>query len=201
MEQITRSFGILEKFLSNKRVKIVKNIIGKLDITSHNEKILDIGSGYCPNLLLNVNFGAKFGLESSNIDESIYEKYNIKHINVDIEKSGKLPFEDNYFDVVTMCAVIEHISPEHLTELINDIYRILKKNGHYIITTPAKWTHLILIIMSKLKLVSEIEIRDHKKQYNIKDIKNIFRETNFNISNLEYGYFEFFMNIWASIKK
>jgi ubiquinone/menaquinone biosynthesis C-methylase UbiE len=45
-----------------------------------------------------------------------------------------LDFSDNYFDYVTMLAVIEHLSqPE---KLMSEIWRVLKSDGKLIMTTP-----------------------------------------------------------------
>ena len=76
-----------------------------------------------------------------------------------------MPFDDDYFDVVTMLAVFEHIAPERLGNVLKEISRVLKKGGMYIMTTPAVWTDSILRVMAKLRLVSPVEIAEHKGSY------------------------------------
>lgn len=61
--------------------------------------------------------------------------------------NSRLEFPDNYFDYVTMLAVIEHIDdPE---PLIAEITRVLKPGGKLIITTPQKIVHIFLRIYIK----------------------------------------------------
>lgn len=46
----------------------------------------------------------------------------------------KLPFEDNYFDAITAFEVIEHVqNPE---KALDEVYRVLKKEGNLFISTP-----------------------------------------------------------------
>ncbi|HDZ77512.1 MAG TPA: methyltransferase domain-containing protein [Candidatus Omnitrophica bacterium] len=60
---------------------------------------------------------------------------------------GKLDFPDNYFDYVTLIAVIEHIS--HPEQLIIEIRRILKTGGRLIITTPKKTAEKLIKLYVK----------------------------------------------------
>ncbi|MBI5681770.1 MAG: class I SAM-dependent methyltransferase [Deltaproteobacteria bacterium] len=125
----------------------------------------------------------------------------ITFINHDIEKEDVLPFQDEYFDVVTMLAVFEHIEFDKLVRTIKEIYRILKKGGIYIMTTPAAWTDGLLRFMAKLRLVSSAEIDEHKWAYSLSRIAHVIQEGNFLKENLQLGYFEMFMNLWAMARK
>ena len=51
----------------------------------------------------------------------------------DLNKEA-LPYEDNYFNIITLTEVIEHI--ENHRHTLTDIYRILKPNGILILSTP-----------------------------------------------------------------
>ena len=64
---------------------------------------------------------------------SLYQSNNY-HINHDITK----PFElyDNSVDIVQSEDVMEHIEFDNLTNIINDIYRILKVNGLFRLSLP-----------------------------------------------------------------
>jgi len=61
------------------------------------------------------------------------EKFILK--NTDIIKN-KLPFKDNFFDVITFSEVIEHLEPKKLEFVFNEIKRVLKNNGLFLISTP-----------------------------------------------------------------
>lgn len=199
MLQITRSYGLLEKFLSDMRINKAKGLM-KQDNIDYN-RILDIGSGFYPNLLIKTDFNEKYGIESTDIDISAYRKNKIKYYKIDLEKKVKMPFKNNYLDCVTMLAVFEHLLPSKLPDIINEIHRVLKKGGLFILTTPAKWTENLLKFLSVIRVVSDVEINDHKDQYTVKKIFTIFKNTKFNIQKMQGGYFEAFMNIWIKAVK
>jgi len=72
------------------------------------------------------------------IDIIFNEKYNeryefaYKHFNVE---KGIFPFNDNEFDTVLCCEIIEHLTLNP-THMLYEIHRILKPDGCLIITTP-----------------------------------------------------------------
>ena len=58
----------------------------------------------------------------------------------------KLPFENESFDIVTMLAVLEHLSyPE---DILKEINRILRKDGRLVLTVPSKIAKPILEFMA-----------------------------------------------------
>ena len=140
------------------------------------------------------------------IDKVINEDYKTKFdtlilIDHDIEKECKIPFDDNYFDVITMLAVFEHIEPKKLLKIVKEVNRVLKNGGIYIITTPAEWTDGLLRFLAKLHLVSPVEIEEHKDVYNPSKISTILEKANFEKNKIRFGYFEIFMNIYVKIQK
>lgn len=54
---------------------------------------------------------------------------------------SKLPFNDNFFDVVTMFDVIEHI--HDLDKFFKEVCRVLKKDGLFVFQTPNKYINVI----------------------------------------------------------
>jgi ubiquinone/menaquinone biosynthesis C-methylase UbiE len=167
-----------------------------------NGRILDIGCGGYPLFLISVDFTEKYGLDkniSSSTKEKIREK-GVTLINHNIE-DVKLPFEDDYFDVVTMLAVFEHIEPKHLVRIHTDIYRILKPGGMYIMTTPAFWTAGLLKFLAKLRVISDVPIKEHKGSYKYSAVSSVLQEARFRRDKIRYGYFELFMNMWVTAAK
>lgn len=170
-------------------------------------RILDIGCGTYPYFLENTEFLEKYGLDKS---EEITQYSNPPgtpnrlHLHLqqwDFTKQSTLPFENNYFNVVTMLAVIEHIEPANTRQLISETFRILQKNGLLILTTPTAWTDPLLHRMALLKLVSPIEINDHKDTFSHNKISALLENNGFKKENIKLGYFEMFMNIWACAEK
>lgn len=52
---------------------------------------------------------------------------------IDID-AGRLPYEENRFDLVTCIEVIEHV--ENQFHLVRELYRVLKPGGCAVVTTP-----------------------------------------------------------------
>jgi SAM-dependent methyltransferase len=151
---------------------------------------------------MRTEFAEKYALDKSvSADEKDLKEYGINFINCDIEAGGRLPFQNEYLDVVTMLAVFEHIEPGVLPGILEEIHRILKRGGMFILTTPAYWTDGILRVMAKLNLVSSVEIEEHKDAYSPKKICRLLTSTSFAGDKIKFGYFEAFMNIWVTAEK
>jgi SAM-dependent methyltransferase len=198
---VTRGNGILEGFLSDIRSKKADSLIPD---ELRSGMILDVGCGNYPNFLHKVKFSGKHGLDRihdstqhaiANSDGSIELK------NYDIEQEERLPYNDNMFEIVTMLAVYEHIEPSRLPSLMNEIHRVLKPGGFYILTTPAAWTDRLLRFLAKIGIVSSEEIDEHKDAYTFAKIQGIFDKSQFQGCQVRYGYFELFMNLYAIIEK
>ena len=194
MNQNTRGAGILEGFLSTQRAKLANS---KIPSKYRKGKILDIGCGTVPYFLLNTKFKEKYGIDYSLQKDKKYKDISLKKESIN---SG-LPFQSNYFDIVTMLAVFEHIEPDDLQKLLSEIHRVLKKDGLLILTTPCVWTDRLLRFLASLNFVSKEEIEEHKGAYSHKDIKRYLKLGNFKDEDIELGYFELWMNNWAIAKK
>lgn len=62
----------------------------------------------------------------------------VKGIKVICGDVAKLPFKDNFFDVVTAVAVFEHLLEEDLNKIIEEITRVLKLGGVLLVEVPYK---------------------------------------------------------------
>lgn len=198
-EKLTRGSGLLETFLAHRRAEMANRLIPS---TSRDGCIADIGCGRHPYFLLNTIFSRKIGLDKS-IEKDFAKSEqtpNITFIKHDVEQDPKLPIEDNSCDVVTMLAVIEHLEPNLVLPLLSAIQRILKPGGRLIVTVPSGWTDSLLRAMARLKLVSPVEIEEHKATYTHKRLSEILKKI-FSEDSLKLGYFEMHMNIWAMAEK
>ena len=197
--QLTRGYGFLEEFLARKRAKVANSLIP----ASHRKGcILDIGCGTYPFFLTNTDFHIRYGLDR--VEQQSIEDFSgsvITIINHDLNKENTVPFKSDFFDIVTMLAVLEHLEPSSLPKILKEIYRVLTPRGIYIITTPAAWTDWLLGQMARLKIVSPVEIDDHKDIYDPLKIISLLEEAGFNRKEIKFGYFEIFMNIWVTATK
>lgn len=69
----------------------------------------------------------------SALNAAVTRKRGIDSFGLNLEKD-RLPLEDNSFDLVTLLEVIEHI--ENKKHILSEIYRVMRENGHLILTTP-----------------------------------------------------------------
>ena len=191
--------GFLESFLSKKRA----NTVNKLIPVSHRSgRILDIGCGTYPFFLLNTDFAEKYGIEriaTQEIDQLNKQKIYIK--SYDIEQEATIPYDDNYFDVLTMLAVFEHITINNLSKVLSEIHRVLKPGGKYIITTPTPVADVILTIMAKFKLISADLFGEHQDVYTHKKVASLLQSAGFQKEKISFGSFEIYMNLWIMATK
>ena len=101
-----------------------------------NIKYLDFGCGFGAKTRLyskELNI-PKYNIFTTDIKQwSTYEQENIKHeFNFKyILEDGSIDYPDNTFDFITAFYVLHHI--ENLTHSINEIKRVLKPNGYFLI--------------------------------------------------------------------
>ena len=112
---------------------------------------------------------------------------------------NKIPFENDNVDIITMLAVLEHLSDQ--LSICIEIKRVLKKDGLLIITVPSKISKPVLEFLAyKLHIVSEDEIRDHKQYFDRKTLINLFDKID-GFEIIKHKYFQMGMNNFCIIKK
>lgn len=195
-ERVTRGFGLFEIFLAKKRARLANS---KISQHFRKGRVLDVGCGYFPYFLSSTDFCEKYGIDSS-INEKLFNNKSIIIKRVNLEKD-KIPYKNDFFDVVTMLAVFEHIGPQGLEAVLKEIRRVLKKDGIFIITTPAPWSDKVLHLFARLGLVSKVEIDDHKHALTSSTIKTILSQAGFEKRKISNGYFEAFFNMWFTAEK
>lgn len=191
----TRGHGLLEPFLARQRARRANHMIpDKL----RSGRILDIGCGSFPYFLSHVYFQEKFAIDQ--LSPSAVPA-DIQFNTLDLNHEPKLPFADNFFSVITMLAVVEHLNPTSLVYLFKEAYRTLKPGGIIIITTPSAWSDGLLHFMARVRLVSPEEINEHVYAYTLPLLGWYFGRAGFDMTKTRFGYFEMMLNMWAVAKK
>lgn len=192
---VTRGHGSLEAFLARRRA----NVANRLIPPEHRQgRILDVGCGCFPYFLAFTHFKERFGVDKMVSDQSPgHQLPGVNLLHFDVDQNDVLPFPDQHFQVVTMLAVFEHIRPDRLLLLLNEIHRVLAPGGVMIMTTPTGWTGPILDLLTRLGVVSAVEIAEHEDSYSKKMVMGVLASTRFAKGRLEHGYFELFMNQWV----
>jgi ubiquinone/menaquinone biosynthesis C-methylase UbiE len=105
--------------------------------TPKTAKLLDVG---CWDGEMTLRYAAAAGINKENVfgveivpaEAKIAEKY-FKVAVLDIEKDN-FPYPDNYFDVLIVNQVFEHL--KNIFRPISEIYRVLKTGGYLIFSVP-----------------------------------------------------------------
>ena len=87
---------------------------------------------FCTNYFIGENSPGNRTQEMIHINKKKKIAFDFKHFNIE---NYPFPFQDNFFDVVLFCEVIEHLANDPVTALLH-IKRVLKPNGILILTTP-----------------------------------------------------------------
>lgn len=196
---LTRGFGLLENFLAKKRAALANELVHK---NHKKNRVLDIGCGTFPYFLVSSNAKEKYGMDPS-VNLALFNKNEKRNIFLKKIKVGKqkFPFKNNFFDVITMLAVFEHIDHDKLAYVLKEIRRTLRNGGIFIITTPAPWSDKLLHYMANFRLISKEEIHEHKHNLTHKRIKEYLKDAGFSEDNIENGFFEVYLNMWFKAEK
>jgi SAM-dependent methyltransferase len=193
--RMTRGYGLLEPALARLRARMANRLIPP----GHRQaRILDVGCGSYPYFLSHTSFAEKFAVDQVADPGPLA---GITWHTLDLNSFPTLPFEDGFFSVVTLLAVVEHVDPESLVKLFQESRRVLGPDGMVILTTPAAWSDRLLHFMAGIALVSQEEIEEHVYAYTLPLLGWYFGAAGFAMENLRFGYFEFGLNLWATARR
>jgi len=176
--------ALLEPLLRRMRLRQVLPVVARY----RDCVMLDIGCGWEAKLLRSVEFSIARG---EGIDQKAPELCTKKLTTRRLQLSDSLPYRDESFDVVTMLAVLEHLS--YPRAIVAEICRVLKPGGRLLLTVPSKAAKPVLEFLAyRLGLVSEAEIRDHKCYYTKHSLRELMSLTGLEIE--AHHYFQLGMN-------
>lgn len=141
-----------------------------------------------------LDIGCREGAQSKWLERKGY-----KVISIDIERryakciivdaNKKLPFKDDFFDLIWCSEVIEHLDSP--TFSISEFRRVLKPGGEIVATTPNSYCWIFLFGL----LAKKMQRKDHKHFFKIKDIQRLFPMAYI------YGYFPYWGRFRYKIDK
>jgi len=168
------------KYRLNRRTFEVKNIIEKY-LNERKISCLDIGTA--DGLMLSklnrfFNFEKVIGIDMS---KELIETNKDKNINLQLGNAEELKFEDESFNLIIACAVIEHV--DNPSKMLSECRRVLKKGGILILTSPNQ-------IYDKLvSLSGYIKDEEHVETMNLKKMKQYLKKNKFKIIFSKYFMF------------
>ena len=127
------------------------------------------------------------GIEPSPVLSDMARRYF--GLNVKTSYLDKAGFEKEYFDIVTMTDVFEHI-PEPM-KMLEDIKRVLKKDGIVFIKVPNGKYNLLKLkiakVTGKLKNYDIFDSYEHVTHFTHKTLKRILAECGFKVTKSHIG--------------
>jgi SAM-dependent methyltransferase len=111
----------------------------KVDETT---RVLDIGCGRHAGYLRDVYDKTPFSYGVDLDADALANNTTIK--NTVVANAENLPFEDEFFDIVTLAWVLEHL--ENPEQVFREICRVLKPSGTVFFLTPNVWNYNVCLI-------------------------------------------------------
>ncbi len=195
----------------------ISQILRKYLKKNYESKILELGSYNLAigKSLVEHGFNYYHGIDLPNIvnNESfikIAKELQIQNISYELNNSGKpikIPYPDNYFDVILCFEMLEHITFNPVS-FWQEVYRITREHSIIIIATPNGLSFMkILFHLKSLLTLSSYGARlkevfskptsgHHWKEYSYTEMKNYFNFLTEDVKLLDFEYY-----FWRSFKK
>src|SRR5574340_139398 len=148
--------------------KVIKQVLP-------NSVVVDIGCGHTPHLLNRLEHYIKNGY---GVDQLIESRKGQKITLISKLLVDKIPLRSGLANHVTLVAVLEHLeNPDHI---LKESYRLLKKGGTLILTTPSPLNKPLLEFLAfKVGVISRREIAEHKRYFWKNDLLKALRQAGF----------------------
>ncbi len=187
----------------NPRIKSMLAMIDSLRL--RNKNILDIGC-YDGTLLGQIknkknNF---YGVEASDYGVRECKKKGIKTKSFFCDDKTRLPFEDNFFDLVVCGEIIEHVYDTDF--FLDNISKVLKMNGKLILSTPniASLGRRIMLLMGINPIIevspNKPESSGHIRYFTFETIQELLVERGFVIEKIKSDVVNFSASGKANVK-
>jgi len=100
-------------------------------------KLLDFGCGNGRYLEVFAKYLTKQNLYGAEVLINRVNEVRQKGFNcIHLKTGDRLPFEDEFFDIVFSTNVIEHIPKENYFYYLREFHRVLRKRGRFVLGTP-----------------------------------------------------------------
>lgn len=184
-------FDVIEEMYHSKKENYfsLERDLFKNKITGINLHILDIGCGYgvLGAYFKNVQNCYVAGIEINSLAFTEAKKKLDFVVNGNVENI-KLPFSEEFFDIVIMGDVLEHlVNP---ISVLNKVNPLLKENAKIHISVPniRNWKVLKKLLFNDLWEYQEWGILDetHLRFFTKSSLQNLLKKNNFKINNIHW---------------
>lgn len=157
------------------------------------ENILDLGCGDGRGTASINKIGKNmFCLDTSFNLLKLLKSRNLSNITLINADAKKLPFPDNFFDLIISLSMVEHIEYKYISQVFNEVYRVLKKDGIFLVRNDA-WFYGILEKMRILPGRKKFVIKSDPTHINMMTpwkFKKAIKNSRFKI--IKEDYFPFY---------
>lgn len=160
-----------ENFYLKTRRDFIDFILSKLK--KRNMEILDVGTNDGTNIPILKKYGNVYAIDL-NKDNLLISKFEFPK-ETKVMDITNLKYPKEKFDLICVFDVLEHVNDELA---IKNIKKVLKKEGYCFVTVPA----------FKSLFSSHDKALGHKRRYNSKDLKNLFKD----FKLMKFGFRDFF---------
>lgn len=134
---------------------------------------------------------------SSQQIEYAQKQYGTKNHEFLTVKPGKLPFENNQFDVVTNIELIEHLKMDENETLLEESLRVMKPGGRFLVSTP-NYHSVWPIIEKVVNKLGEVSYEDqHITHFSRKRLYTLLHKTGF--TNIKVNAYQFSAPFFAGL--
>ena len=174
-------------------IRLIPNLNGK--------KVLEIGAGRGDfSIWLAKNFEDSFitGTDFSHaaIDIAITKiNGSLPNLTFQVENAEALSFDNETFDYIISCETMEHVF--HPKLMANEMNRVLKKDGAFILTTENYFNGMFLMWVkawiTHKPFDSGSGIQPHENFFTFFHIKSYFKKAGLRLTHTESNHFQFLL--------
>ncbi|MDI6778315.1 MAG: methyltransferase domain-containing protein [Patescibacteria group bacterium] len=203
LSDLERGYDLIADKFSGTRSFMWRDLGFVRGMVRRGDKVLDFGcgNGRLAGFLKN-NYQEYVGVDISqrliDIAKQKYSSEKTKFIKADAN-FNKLPFKDDYFDVIFSIAVFHHFpSKEYALRITKELYRVLKPGGKIIVTVWNLWQKQYLKYhqkTSKSWIDANIPFKSGEKvfkryhhPFQIRELEELFREIGFKTLESKEGW-------------
>lgn len=196
---ITKIKLVIKDAAYEERWQKIARILGRLDLP-RDARHLDIGCGPGAGTRMNseamgVSLENTFGIDihAGYVREAMQSFHAAR---VDLE-SEKLPYPDQYFDIIVIDQMLEHL--KNIDHALNEMFRVLKFRGYLLISVPnlAAWHNRLLLLLGRQPLCINIP-SDHIRGFTFPILNKMLRLKGFTIVHRAGAGF---YPLWGGIAK
>ena len=140
---------------------LIDILMSKISKKGEKLKILNIGAGTSDDLKILNKYGDNYLID---INKNALNLNKYLCIEKRVADAHKLPYQDDFFDIVVSFDVFEHMSNDN--KVILEVHRVLKKGGRLVFIVPA----------FNFLFSSHDKALGHKRRYNKKMLKELLKK-------------------------